>query len=239
MEESVKSEKKEIKLDERFEFLMYMNDYLVAKCKFGVDNFIEGSMSTMEFKNTMDYIQYLIDDDLKSKSRVHTWYYYNPEHEEGSDEFTQPLSEPWEYTFKIVIRDNGRDVISRIWDGYGYPFKIRRHIDITNKFVKVRNEKGESTFVPKEEFFENNQEHLSHGMTALRGMIMDRKSVIGQIIKVVNQTCSNSNEEGNTIEDYTTTYGKYDLSANRNYWGFLRSWEKVLEPKTKAYFTSF
>lgn len=238
MEEAVKSEKKDVKADERFEFDMFMNDFLVAKCKFGVNNFIEGSMNTLEFKNTMDYIQYLVDDDLKSKSRVHTWYYYNPEHEDGYDEFTQPLSEPWEYTFKIVIKDNGREVMSRIWDGYGYPFKIRRHIDITNKFVKATNEKGESTFVPKEEFFENNKERLTHGMSALRGMIMDRKSVIGQVIKVVNQTCSAGEDKESTIEDYTTSYGKYDITKNNTYLASVRAWDKALEKKTKEYFSN-
>ena len=64
--------------EERFEFALYVNNNLVCKRNFKMRNFIEGSMQSENFKHVADEIVQMIDDDLKSKSRVYTWYYYNP-----------------------------------------------------------------------------------------------------------------------------------------------------------------
>ena len=71
-------ENKEIKdyKEERFEFTVYVNDNIICKRNFRIFNYIENSMNTLEFKHKLDEVVKLIDDDLKSKSRVYTWYYY-------------------------------------------------------------------------------------------------------------------------------------------------------------------
>ena len=89
--------------EERFEFTVYVNDNIICKRNFRIYNFIENSMNTWEFKDKLDEIVRLIDDDLKSKSRVYSWYYFNPNAPEDNEEFTSPLIEPWACTFKIVI----------------------------------------------------------------------------------------------------------------------------------------
>jgi hypothetical protein len=73
--------------EERFEFTLFVNDNIICKRNFRIFNFIEGSMNTLEFKEKVDEIVKLIDDDLKSKSRVFTWYYFNPNEPEMFDEF--------------------------------------------------------------------------------------------------------------------------------------------------------
>ena len=118
--------------EERFEFTIYVNDNIICKRNFRIFNFIENSMNTLEFKEKLDEIVKLIDDDLKSKSRVYTWYYYNPQFPEENEEFNTKLIEPWACTFKIVISDNKKDVITRIWDGYAYPKFIRDKVDLSN-----------------------------------------------------------------------------------------------------------
>ncbi len=57
---------------------IYVNDFIICKRIFKIPNYIEGSMNTVEFKETVDDIVRMIDDDLKDKSSIYTTYYYNP-----------------------------------------------------------------------------------------------------------------------------------------------------------------
>ena len=190
-------ENKEIKdyKEERFEFTVYVNDNIICKRNFRIYNFIENSMNTLEFKEKVDEIVNLIDEDLKSKSRVYSWYYFNPERPEENEEFTSPLIEPWACTFKLVISDNKRDVITKIWDGYGYPRFIRERVDLSNKNVKVVRQDGTSTVYDKETFFNSNKGFLSFEYEVLKGMIMDKPDVLLQITKKICEVCSPSKEE--------------------------------------------
>ena len=86
--------------DYRFDFTIYVNDFIIAKRNFKIPNYVEGSMETVLFKNVVDDITRMIDQDLTDKSIVYTTYYFNPN--DVAEEFKAPLSEPWESTFKIV-----------------------------------------------------------------------------------------------------------------------------------------
>ena len=88
--------------EERFEFALFVNNNLVCKRNFKINNFIDHSMDSAEFKDVVDEIVRNIDEDLKSKSRVYTWVYgdVSQSHQEPLDEFTSPLIEPWECTYK-------------------------------------------------------------------------------------------------------------------------------------------
>ena len=76
------NEKRDYK-EERFEFTIFVNDFIICSRNFRIFNYIENSMNTLEFKNTVDGIVKMIDDDLKSKSRVYTWYNYDPNYVNG------------------------------------------------------------------------------------------------------------------------------------------------------------
>ena len=54
--------------EERFEFALYVNDNIICKRNFRIFNFIENSMNTLEFKEKVDEIVEMIDDDLKSRA---------------------------------------------------------------------------------------------------------------------------------------------------------------------------
>ena len=181
--------------EERFEFTVYVNDNIICKRNFRIYNFIENSMNTLEFKEKLDEIVNLIDDDLKAKSRVYTWYYFNPNSKEGNEEFESPLIDPWACTFKIVISDNKRDVITKIWDGYAYPKYIREKVDLSNKNVKVMNREGQTFSYEKESFFKANEGRLSFEHEVLKGMIIDKPDVLLQITKKICEVCSPSREE--------------------------------------------
>lgn len=214
----IKETNKEIKeprefKEERFEFALYVNDNIICKRNFRIFNFVEGSMGTAEFKNTLDMIVHLIDNDLKSKSRVYTWRFFNPEFPEDNEEMISPLIEPWACTFKIVISDNKQDVITKIWDGYAYPKFIRDKVDLSNKYVKFTNKEGQQFVFDKETFFKENEGRLSFEHEVLKSMIMDKQDVLLQITKRICEACSPSREE---IRD-TNARGFFDIRDNNKY----------------------
>ena len=208
-------ENKEIKdyKEERFEFALYVNDNIICKRNFRIYNFVENSMNTLEFKTKVDEIVKLIDDDLKSKSRVYTWYYYNPQFPEDNEEFISPLIDPWVCTFKLVISDNKRDVITKIWDGYAYPKYIREKVDLSNKNVKVTNKDGQSFVYEKEAFFKANEGRLTFEHEVLKSMVNDKQDVLLQITKKICEACSPSREE---IKD-NSLKGYFDPRDNSKY----------------------
>lgn len=207
--------------EERFEFTLFVNDNIICKRNFRIFNFIEGSMNTLEFKEKVDEIVKLIDDDLKSKSRVFTWYYFNPNEPDAFEEFAGKPLERWACTFKLVISDNKRDVITRIWDGYAYPKPIREKVDLSNKNVKVTNKDGQTFSYEKETFFKSNEGRLSFEHEVLKSMIGDKPDVLLQITKKICEACSptrdeikevgrfNPRESSKYLANYTTSEDYY------------------------------
>ena len=237
--------------EERFEFALFVNDNIICKRNFRIFNFIEGSMNTLEFKETVDSVVKLIDDDLKSKSRVFTWYYFNPNEPDAFEEFAGKPLEPWTCTFKLVISDNKREVISKIWDGYAYPKPIREKVDLSNKNVKVTNKDGQSFSYEKDSFFKSNEGRLSFEHEVLKAMIGDKPDVLLQITKKICEACSptrdeikeagrfNPKESSKYLANYTTyedyypgseTTIKKDSDGNE-----IKVTKKIGKPKKYAY----
>ena len=237
--------------EERFEFALFVNDNIICKRNFRIFNFIEGSMNTLEFKETVDNVVKLIDDDLKSKSRVFTWYYFNPNEPDAFEEFAGKPLEPWTCTFKLVISDNKREVISKIWDGYAYPKPIREKVDLSNKNVKVTNKDGQSFSYEKDSFFKSNEGRLSFEHEVLKAMIGDKQDVLLQITKKICEACSptrdeikeagrfNPKESSKYLANYTThedyypgseTTIKKDSDGNE-----IKVTKKIGKPKRYAY----
>ena len=253
----INKEKKEYK-EERFEFTIYVNDNVICKRNFRIFNFIENSMNTLEFKYKVDEIVKMIDDDLKSKSRAYTWKIFNPNDIDEKDEFNSPLIEPWTCTFKLVICDNKRPIITRIWDGYGYPKYIREKVDLSNKNVKISTKDGKTYTYDKETFFKENEGKLSFEHELLKSMIMDKSDVLLQITKKICEACSLTKEEikekGNSdmkdnskfLRKFTVTdkYNNDDNSQGKTYTYNINlmnkqiehEWELALQNKTKQYF---
>lgn len=190
---------------ERFYFTLYINDFIVCQRNFSINNFIENSMQSIEFKEAVDRIVKLIDDDLKQKSRVYTWYNFNPDDPVSVEEFNQPLLEPWAYTFRFEVSDRNKVMLSKIWDGYGYPRMVRDRVDLSNKTVKFTTKDGRTYTYDKETFFKQNDGRLSFDHQVLKAMIMDKADLIPQITKIIRDVCSSFEDETKTIANYTTT----------------------------------
>ncbi len=246
--------------EERFDYVLYVNDNIICKRNFKIFNYIENSMNTLEFKETVDEIVGMIEEDLKSKSRVYTWYHFNPEFPNENEELMSPTIEPWSCTFKIVILDNKREVFTKIWDGYGYPRFIRERVDLSNKYVKVTDKNGKTYTYDKETFFKNNEGRLSFDHEVLKSMISDKGDVLTQITKKICEACSASKEEVQEADNgkfdfkdtakYLSKYTVLDDYKNENgsdgkryaYSLYLtnkkteKDWERAVQKKTNKYF---
>ena len=208
--------------EERFEFALYVNNNIICKRNFKINDYIEHSMESVEFKEKVDEIVEMIDNDLKSKSRVYTWYFFNPMEPDAFEELVGKPIEPWECTFKFEVSDKKRVVLSKIWDGYAYPKAIRDKVDISNKVVKITSKDGRVYTYDKEAFFKSNEDRLTFEYQVLKGMIMDKPDLLIQITKQICETCSTHEDMFSKISDYTMTeyYGKdkdgNDVSYNFN-----------------------
>lgn len=246
--------------EKRFDFTVYVNDNIIAKRNFSIFNYVEGSVNSLEFKDTVDAIVGLIKDDLASKSRVYLWHFYNPERPEDTEELVSPRIEDWECTFKVVISDNKHDVYTRIWDGGVYPRYVRERVDLSNKSVKLMTKDGRVYTYDKDEFFAERGNRLSFEQELIKGMIMDKQDVLQKSLKMLCEVCSPSKDDTDGIRlskhelqkfnsDYTfkETFGNDDKSikAKKTYSTSLKSlklaereWERLLKDKTDKYFDS-
>lgn len=261
-----KLENKEFR-EERFEFALYVNNNLICKRNFKINNYIDESMQSINFKLVTDEIVEMINSDLKSKSRVYTWYYYDENYTD--DEFSEKLLEPWECTFKFVISDNKKPVITKIWDGYGYPKSVREKVDIANKIVKITNKDGRTYSYDKESYFEANKDRLSPELYVLKAQILDKSDLLIAITKKICENCSPREGSYQTTSNYTLSEvykdKEYEVLENgelkrdkngkllsrksdnsRKYYYSLNSlerkmmadWGKSVSDKTKQYFSN-
>lgn len=241
----MENQKKEYK-QERFQFVLSVNDNIICQRYFKINGFNEDSLSSIELKDVIDEITIgrghngLISSDLASKSRVYLWYnfdnspfkvngFLNGEESEfmnledaSEEEKMEKLPEPWEVTFKFSFLVDEKEVCSRIWDGYAYPRFVRDSVDITNKKTMYENE---------------DPNRLSFQMSLIRHMTIDKSDLVYKIIEKLCEVLSN-NYTNNF--DYTKKleYGnkEYDLNYNFSNMKRIRKIGNEMKDKTKSYF---
>lgn len=216
-------EVKEFK-EERFEFALYVNNNVICKRNFKINNFIDESMQSLDFKMKVDEIVEMINDDLKSKSRVFTWYYGDVANvwQEPLPELVEPLIEPWECTFKFVVSDNKQEVITKIWDGYGFPKSVREKVDIANKTVKITTKDGRIYSYDKDSYFEENKDRLTAEMYVLKAQILDKPDLLLAITKKICEACSPREDSYKVTSDYTLSDVYKDREYEKDEHGLLK-----------------
>lgn len=116
---------------------------------------------------------------------------------------------------KLTFLDNGKEIISQVWDGNVYPRFVRNNIDLSNQ--KNRYD-GNSTY-----------ESL-----LIKAMIEGQKDLIPQIAKELCVCCSCDESYG-----YITrvNYGEktYGLSSNSDWTKYINSLESFYRKKTESY----
>lgn len=236
--EAPKTETKTKYAEYPFDYEVLVNGNIIAKRNFKMNNYIQGSMQSIDFKYKVDDIVKMIDDDLKSKSRIFTAYY-----EDWPEFANEKRLEPWECTFEFRVYENKKLVISKIWDGSGYPRQIREKVDLTNKFVKITGKDGKTYSFDKNEYFEENPDKITSEMYVLREMIIDKPDLLYIITKSICEACSQQEGATTKISDYdfTLKYGDKTYTTNIDAANekLANEWRKATEAKNKDYFKGF
>ena len=185
-----KDSKKEFNDSEfRFSFVLTISDsenksenIIICKRGFNIYNFDEESLYSLELKETVDDIVNLIDRDLKSKSRVYTWYNFDENYD--SPEFSTPLPKEQQVSFKFKILENesGKTIIEKMWSGDEYPFSVRNSVDLTNKKFKYDNVKNIE---------------MDFNKLIAQKAAADRPDLTTIIIRHISSTCSSYQNKNN------------------------------------------
>lgn len=209
---------------ERFQFIFSTNDNIICQRYFKIPMFNKESLTSLDLKEVLDKAVDLIQDDLKAKSEVYT-YYTTPstdvqltgfkEGEEKTFVSQAPVSaeernadsilEPYEVTFKFEFLVDDRPVYTKIWDGTQYPKYVRNGVDITNSDASYRG---------------RSDDELGYNITLVKRMTNGRKDLVYEIIHSICDVCSHTYAEGNegydTYEEYGNLVG-YETDENGNF----------------------
>lgn len=209
---------------ERFQFIFSTNDNIICQRYFKIPMFNKESLTSLDLKEVLDKAVDLIQDDLKAKSEVYT-YYTTPstevqltgfkEGEEKTFVSQAPVSaeernadsilEPYEVTFKFEFLVDDRPVYTKIWDGTQYPKYVRNGVDITNSDASYRG---------------RSDDELGYNITLVKRMTNGRKDLVYEIIHSICDVCSHTYTEGSegydTYEEYGNLVG-YETDENGNF----------------------
>lgn len=209
---------------ERFQFIFSTNDNIICQRYFKIPMFNKESLASLDLKEVLDKAVDLIQDDLKAKSEVYT-YYTTPstkvqltgfkEGEEKTFVSQAPVSaeernadsilEPYEVTFKFEFLVDDRPVYTKIWDGTQYPKYVRNGVDITNSDASYRG---------------RSDDELGYNITLVKRMTNGRKDLVYEIIHSICDVCSHTYSEDNegydTYEEYGNLVG-YETDENGDF----------------------
>ena len=115
---------------ERFEFLLYINGKIVCQRYFNIPNFNENSLKSLELKELAEDCVWLIEDDLKEKTKESLWFYFKEYEKQTEEEIDRRGISGKRDDFEFEIKVDDRSVIRSIFSGNYYPPKVRYAIDI-------------------------------------------------------------------------------------------------------------
>lgn len=145
-------EKKRNIIEERYEFLLYINNNIIVQRFFSIPYANEDVIYSMDLKWLFDTCTELIKANLMKKTREELWGRYNPYNKQTQDRVPTEgvYDRPGTFTFEIRVDKN--TVIKGDFDGSIYSLGARYKIDIKELIpVIIRNIK---TVFKQKEFTE-------------------------------------------------------------------------------------
>jgi len=134
--------------EQRFEFVLYINNHIICQRYFHIRNFNEQSVKSYEMKELMDIIcgmnngqlgsMGIIPNFLKKKSQELLWSYYNP--------FVTNIDSPVKNTperidnFQFEIKIDKKSVAKSEFSGNVFPTKVRYAVDIKEVIPSIISE---------------------------------------------------------------------------------------------------
>jgi hypothetical protein len=133
--------------EQRFEFVFYINKHIICQRYFGIKDFNEDSIYSLEIKELMDRIvgmgndgsnMGLITASFKSKSIDYLWKFYNT--------YNPPKAEPYKNNFEkedffdFEIRIDKEVVAASTFSGNFFPPQVRYQVDIKELIPNIISE---------------------------------------------------------------------------------------------------
>ena len=134
--------------DERFEFVLYINDHIICQRFFKIRDYNEDSTKSYEMKELMDNIcgmnngtfgsLGIIPKYLQKKSREYLWSNYNPYYIQ-KDEVSKDIFEK-EDNFQFEIKVDKVSVGKSQFSGNFFPPKVRYAVDVREIIPSIMSE---------------------------------------------------------------------------------------------------
>ena len=124
--------------EQRFEFILYINNHIICQRYFSIRNFNEDSIHSYEMKELMDEIcgvnngqlgtMGIIPNYLKNKSQDFIWSMYNPYSTNADFPIKNNFDKNDEFQFEIKV--DKKSVAKTSFSGGYFPPKIKYAVDI-------------------------------------------------------------------------------------------------------------
>lgn len=134
--------------EQRFEFILYINNKIICQRYFNIRDFNEDSVSSLEMKRLMDAIcsmnigQFgemgIIPNHLKNKSMDYLWANYNP-YSINLDQNPRNIFERID-DFQFEIKIDKKMVAKSMFSGNFFPPKVRYAVDIKEIIPAIMGE---------------------------------------------------------------------------------------------------
>lgn len=111
---------------QQFEFKLLLNNNIIIQRLFSVNNFNKNAINSLDFKESVDYIQDIINNHLKEKTLVYMFdnfyeFLYDPNFDSNKNSVDK---------FIMEIRKDNQLLSYREWSASIYPSAIRHSVDI-------------------------------------------------------------------------------------------------------------
>jgi hypothetical protein len=126
--------------EQRFEFILYINDHIICQRYFNIRGFNEDSLQSLDLKDLVDEIagmnngrfgaMGLIPSFLKLKSREYMWKYYNPHKAQEESEIPRKDIREKNDNFIFEIKVDKKSVIKRQFTGDYFPPRVKYQVNI-------------------------------------------------------------------------------------------------------------
>jgi hypothetical protein len=221
-----------------FEFLFKINDDIICQRFFFINGFNDKSLHSEDLKYAIDDIAYLINEDLKSKTRIYLYYNCCSFAKESDLEYARKCAlaypdEPSLYKYEIYsekdaelnpdlvdrsaeniftfsFKYKNKNVITKIWSADCYPSFIRNNVDITNKRK-----------------FENSDEsQMSFEYLLLKRINSGKDDLVPQIIHILCDACSSYNRKEDFSIDMVYKHKLGEKVVNRKVYNYKKYLDK-------------
>lgn len=134
--------------EQRFEFVLYINDHIICQRYFNIRDFNEDSVNSFEIKEMMDNIcgmnigEYgkmgIIPNLLKERAKDFLWNNYNPYKVQDEQTFKNIFDKIDNFQFEFKV--DKKSVAKSVFSGNFFPPKIRYAVDIKEIIPSIMSE---------------------------------------------------------------------------------------------------